>query len=546
MMATGATAVALALEALGVTTVFTVPSAHNLSILREIEQRGLITVVGCRHEQGAVHSADGYARTSGALGVAIVSGGPGTANTMGGMYEAHFASSPVLLITSQIDTAFQGRGRAYVHEADNQRAMLQTVTTETVSILGVDEIADAVIRLARRAVTGRPRPVALEIPIDLQDAAVAVDADLICERAHQELPSTIVNHTQIAAAAKVLTAALRPVIWAGGGVIRSGGAKALLELARRLQIPVVTSREGRGAISENDPLCLGAFAAAVPMREFISGCDVMLAVGTRFQMYATGEWTLPIPANLIHIDIDPSVIGRSYQPSVRVIADAGKALQALDTAMEAPTPAQLIQRATHLRAGLEAMSAAKLGFRAEVGADHLQICQTIADNSAAETVLVCDATVPAYAWGDRLLPIERPRTSIRCAAAGIGPGLPLAIGAAFASGQHSVLLQGDGGFMLSVGELATAVQHQLPVIICLFDDKGYGMLKNIQRHTGQEKPILSDLSTPNFFLLAKAFGVSAHAVSDPAGFNTAFTTSLATRGPTLIHIDMSKLIPIKR
>lgn len=546
MMATGATAVALALEALGVTTVFTVPSAHNLSILREIEQRGLITVVGCRHEQGVVHSADGYARTSGALGVAIVSGGPGTANTMGGMYEAHFASSPVLLITSQIDTAFQGRGRAYVHEADNQRAMLETVSTETVSILDVHEIAGALIRLGRRAVTGRPRPVAIEIPIDLQDAPVAVDVELIGEQGKLELPSTIIDDAQIASAAEIMTAAQRPLIWAGGGVIRSGGAKALLELARRLQIPVVTSREGRGAISEKDPLSLGAFAAAVPMREYVSGCDVMLAVGTRFQMYATGEWTLPIPANLIHIDIDPTVIDRSYQASVRVIADAGQALRALDAAIASPTPAQLTQRAIHLRAGLEAMSAAKIAFRTEVGADHLQICQAIADNSPAGTVVVCDATVPAYAWGDRLLPIERPRTSIRSAAAGIGPGMPLAIGAALASGQHVVLLQGDGGFMLSVGELATAVQHLLPVIICLFDDKGYGMLKNIQRHTGPEKPILSDLSTPDFSLLATAFGAAAHAVCDPAGFGTAFTTSLATPGPTLIHVDMSKLIPITR
>lgn len=543
----GGTAVALGLEALGVTTAFAVPSAHNMPILRAIEQRGAIRVIGCRHEQGVAHAADAYARTSGSLGVAIVSGGPGTANAMGGMYEAHHASSPVLLITSQVESAHIGRGRGYVHEAESQAEMLHTVCREVSSVTMMDDIAETVVRLGVRGLTGRPRPVAIEIPVDVQDAAVdGPDTSMLACRARVPLRRLPPPAAEVEEAARLLAAAERPVIWAGGGVLRSGAAAALKEFAECWQAPVVTSREGRGAISELDALSIGGYATLPPMWDYLAGCDAMLAVGTRFQMYPTAQWQLPLPKALVHLDTDPTVIGRSYVAAVPVIADARLGLRALTAALPELPEGDRLARKDHIRSGQTAAAAARDVAAAQAGPDHLEISRIVAEHRRAAGVLVCDATVPAFVWGDRLAPIVAARTSVRSTAAGIGPGMAFALGAAAASDEHVVLLQGDGGFMLGVGELASAVQSRAKVVVCLFDDGGYGMLRDIQARTGEGHPGHFDLATPDFHDLARAFGARAHRVSDPAGFESAFVQALAHDGPTLIHIQMRAMAPLRR
>lgn len=548
---TGGDAIAAALGALGVRTVFSVPSAHNLTILRAIEARGTIAVIGCRHEQGVAHAADAYARTTGSLGVGIVSGGPGTANTMGGMYEAHFASSPVLLITSQVELAHLGRGRGYVHEAEAQAAMLATVCREVVTATCADELAETVLRLARVASTGRPRPVALEVPLDVQDALVGcpltpLDEDAMVREAAVPLRRTAPAEGQLAEAARLLDAVERPVIWAGGGVIRAGAGDELVALARRWHAPVLTSREGRGAISELDPLSIGGYATLPPVRDFLAGCDVMLAVGTRFQMYPTAEWTLRMPETLIQLDVDPSVIGRSYPVSLGVVTDARVGLAQLSAALSGPDARIAASRAAHVQVGQSAASAARDLVSAQAGPDHLRISRTIAEHRPPSGALVCDATVPAYVWGDRLVPIHEPRTSIRSAAAGIGPGMALALGAAAGSSAHTVLLQGDGGFMLGIGELASAVQCNARIVVCLFDDGGYGMLRDIGELTGGGAESGFDLATPDFFAVAVAFGARAARVAAPDEFETAFLAALDHDGPTLIHVDMRAMAPLQR
>lgn len=542
---TGSDAIALVLEAMGVTTVFAIPSAHNLPILNAIEERGTVRVIGCRHEQGVAHAADAYARTSGSLGVGIVSGGPGTANTMGGMYEAHFASSPVLLITSQVERSHLGRGRGYVHEAERQADMLATVCREVVTASCADDLADTVLRLATVARTGRPRPVALEVPLDVQTEPVSpLDPGDLAARAGRPIRRAQPSHERIQAAADLMNTAERPVIWAGGGVVRSGATEELLALARRWDAPVLTSREGRGAISELDPLSIGSYATLPPVRDFLGDCDVMLAVGTRFQMYPTALWQLPIPAALVHLDVDPTVIGRSFPAAVGVVADARSGLEKLTEALPGGRPNG--GRTAHLEAGQRAAAAAREIVAAQAGPDHLRISDTVAKHRPSDGVLVCDATVPAYVWGDRLLPVTAPRTSIRSAAAGIGPGMGLALGAAAASTAHTVVLQGDGGFMLGIGELASAVQAKSRIVICLFDDGGYGMLRAIDAETGGGARDAFSLATPDFVTVAAAFGAASAKVADPDAFESAFLAALEHDGPTLIHVEMGALAPLQR
>ncbi|NKY33133.1 hypothetical protein HGA13_08640 [Nocardia speluncae] len=542
---TGSDAIANALEALGVTTVFSIPSAHNLPILRAIEARATIRIVGCRHEQGVAHAADAYARTTGSLGVGVVSGGPGTANAMGGMYEAHFASSPVLLITSQVESGHLGRGRGYVHEAENQSAMLAAVTREVVTETSADDLADTVVRLAGQARKGRPRPVALEVPLDVQLASVSsLDSKGLGVRAGVPLRRARPPAGPLDEAARLMATARRPVIWAGGGVIRSGATRELLDLARRWNAPVLTSREGRGAISELDPMNIGAYATLPPVRDFLGECDVMLAVGTRFQMYPTARWQLPIPEALVHLDIDPTVIGRSYRAGVGLVADAKTGLAELAAVLADGSGDSC--RSAHLEAGQRAAAAAREIVAAQAGPDHLRISRAVARHRPPDGVLVCDATVPAYVWGDRLVPIHAPRTSIRSTAAGIGPGMALALGAAAGSTAHTVLLQGDGGFMLGLGELASAVQAKSRIVVCLFDDGGYGMLRAIESENGGTPADSFALATPDFAAVASAFGARSARVADPDQFEKAFRTALDHDGPSLIHVDMNAMAPLQR
>ena len=291
--------------------------------------------------------------------------------------------------------------------------------------------------------------------------------------------------------ADALSAATRPVLWAGGGVVSSGAGPALAALAERLGAPVVTTVEGRGSIPEDHPLCLGALTTSPQVEEILAGADVVLAVGTRFQGHSTRNWRLSFGGTLAHLDADPAVIGRNYPTALPVVGDARIGLELLlDAVSRVSTDPE------HAEKARSAADAARRDARARIGEDYCQIMDAIRRHAPRDSVIVRDATVPAYVWGDRLLPILQPRTSMRPASAAIGPGLPLALGAAAGSGRPAVLIAGDGGFMLHVGELVTAVQHDLPVVICLFNDKGYGVLRGIEARQFDGRNFGVDLTTP--------------------------------------------------
>ncbi|MGH3262292.1 MAG: thiamine pyrophosphate-dependent enzyme, partial [Trebonia sp.] len=339
--------------------------------------------------------------------------------------------------------------------------------------------------------------------------------------------------------AQALSAATRPVLWAGGGVVSSGAGPALVALAERLGAPVVTTVEGRGAIPEDHPLCLGALTTSRPVEQVVAGADVVLAVGTRFQGGSTRNWRLAIGGTLAHLDADPAVIGRSYPADLPVVGDARLGLEVLLGAI-----GEVSADPGHARQAALAATEARNEARDWIGEDHCQIMDAIRRHTPRESVIVRDATVPAYVWGDRLLPILQPRTSVRPASAAIGPGLPLALGAAAGSGHPTVLIAGDGGFMLHVGELVTAVQHELPVVVCLFNDRGYGVLRGIEARQFDGRNFGVDLVTPDFTALAASMGVRATRVTSPAEFELAFREAMASGGPTLLDIDLLSLTPL--
>ena len=531
---TGGEAVAAALETLGVRHVFGIVSVHNLPIYDAIARRGIITPVGVRHEQAAAHAADGYARATGELGVVIASTGPGTTNTMTGLFEAGFASSPVLLVTGQIETGYLGKAKGFLHEAEQQRLMLSSLCRRVETVRRTEDIGRAVIAVAEDIRAGRPQPGAVEIPIDQQ-----------YRRAEVVIPSPrtesafLPGADAVSKVADALAAATRPVLWAGGGVVSAGAGPALVALAERLSAPVVTTIEGRGSIPEDHPLCLGALTTSPPVEDVVSGADLVLAVGTRFQGSSTRNWRLSFGGTLAHLDADPAVIGRNYPTALPVVGDARVGLELLLGAV-----GRVSTDPGHAEKAQSAAAAARKDARARIGEDHGRIMDAIRRHAPRESVIVRDATVPAYLWGDRLLPILEPRTSVRSASAAIGPGLPLALGAAAGSGRPAVLIAGDGGFMLHVGELATAVQHDLPVVICLFNDRGYGVLRDIEARQFDGRNFGVELATPDFPALAASMGVRAARVADPAEFESAFREAVESSRPALIDIDLLALSPL--
>jgi acetolactate synthase-1/2/3 large subunit len=412
--------------------------------------------------------------------------------------------------------------------------MLSSLCRRVETVRRTEDIARAVIAVAEDIRAGRPQPGAVEIPVDQQyRRADVVIPDLRKDTAY------VPDAKAVAKVAEALSAATRPVLWAGGGVVSSGAGTALVALAERLGAPVVTTIEGRGSIPEDHPLCLGALTPSPQVEDIVSDADVVLAVGTRFQGSSTRNWRLSFGGTLAHLDADPAVIGRSYPTALPVVGDARIGLKLLLRAIGRVSTDQ-----EHAEKARSAADAARRDARARLGEDHCQIMDAIRRHTPRDSVIVRDATVPAYVWGDRLLPILHPRTSIRPASAAIGPGLPLALGAAAAGGRPVVLIAGDGGFMLHVGELVTAVQHGLPVVVCLFNDRGYGVLRGIEARQFDGRNFGVDLTTPDFPALAASMGVQATRVASPAEFEQAFREAVAARRPVLLDIDLLSLTPL--
>jgi acetolactate synthase-1/2/3 large subunit len=456
---------------------------------------------------------------------------------MGGLFEAQYASSPVLLLTGQTETTWYGKGRATIHEAERQIDMLRSVCRTVTHVDHHAALVPAVLEAARDILSGRRQPGAVEIPIDLQYASGDVE---VGDPRPAVRPAP--DPGAIERAAALLRTARRPLVWTGGGVVSAGASTDLIALAERLAAPVLTSVEGRGSIPEDHPLALGPNADLTVFDPIIADADVVLAVGTRFQLGSIVTRALSIPGRLIHLDIDPGVIDRFHPVDVAVVADARLGLRALLDALDAVDAGEAdpgyLERARAARATAEADS------RAAMGPDHEKMMEIIRAGLPRDGVMVKDATVAAYTWANRLLPVYEPRTSMRPVSMAIGPGVPLAIGACLGSGRRTVLVQGDGGLMLSVGELATAVQQGLPLVTCVFNDRGYGILRFIQDLTLDGRRSAVDLVTPDFAALAASVGMAGESVTTVDGFADAYGRALEREGPTLIDVDITQMAPM--
>jgi acetolactate synthase-1/2/3 large subunit len=518
----------------GVDTVFGIVSVHNIPIYDAMNRTGLIRPVPVRSESAALLMADGYARSTGKLGVAITSTGGGAANGMGAMIESWWASAPVLHLAGDADNRFVDQNKGFLHEMKDQLGMLKSATKWAERPKDTADIARVLPEAIRQALGGRPRPVAVDLPINLQyfEEDVEVPSVGAIERVKPD-------DAEVRRAAEIIRNAKRPLIWAGGGTVIADCGPELTGLAELLGAGVVTSLTGRGAISEDHPLCIGCFTLEPQVNELLKEADVLIAVGTRFIGGDTRNWTVELPSTIVHLDVDGEEIGRNYPATAGVVADAKLGLSALLQELRGRS-ADHAWRQRCMDVRQETRQAVRDRVKPYDG-----IMDAIRSTCPRDAIMVRDATVPAYTWGNRLLEIYQARTSIHSSSGAIGIGLPTANGAAAGNpDKRVVLIAGDGGFMYHLGELATAVQEGLKVTILVFNDGGYGILRNIQDQQFDGRRIAVDLKTPEFAEMAKTFGMPGTKVSSVAEFAPAFRESVGEDGPALIEVDSRAIGPM--
>ncbi|MBK1785800.1 thiamine pyrophosphate-binding protein [Prauserella cavernicola] len=505
---TGAHRLVAALTEVGVDVAFGLPGVHNLPVWDALSERG-IRLVGVRHEQAAAFAADGYARTTGRLGVAVVTTGPGAANTLAAVGEAMASASPVLVIATDIPSTLRRPGvtRGVLHETSDQQGMFAPVTKAGFTVEHPDEIASTVRTAARLSLRAQSGPVYVGIPTDF------LSTDCL-DRADAE-PTELLHALDIAdleRARQVLSTATRPLIWVGGGALRSGAGEAIGQLAETVAAPIITTFGARGIVPPDHPCRASNPVHAPEVGALWDEADVVLAVGTDFDGLMTQNWRMPQPPRLIAVNIDSADAAKNYPPDLLLRGDAREVVERLLVGL---TPRPGIDALTRRLDEIEVRVRRRVRKEEPQAAEFLAaLGETLPDGS----VLVSDMCVAGY-WVGGFYRVAAPRKLAYPMGWGtLGFGFPASLGVAAAEQGRAVCVTGDGGFLYGVGELATAVQENLPVTVVIVDDGGYGMLRYDQTRAGLPHRGV-DLVNPDFVGLAKSFGVYADRVD---GFGRAF------------------------
>ena len=522
------------LEAYGVDQVFGIPGVHTVELYRGLAGSS-INHVTPRHEQGAGFMADGYARTSGKPGVCFIITGPGMTNITTAMGQAYGDSIPMLVISSVQSRSQLGGGRGKLHELPNQSAMVAGVAAFSHTLMSAAELPAVLARAFAVFQAGRPRPVHIEIPLDVlvENADALLASQPVSIARAGAAPAAIEQMGQRLAQAK------RPLILAGGGAIDA--APALQQLAERLGAPVALTINAKGMLPAAHPLLIGSTQSLVATRALVAEADVVLAIGTELaetDYDITFAGGFEIPGVLLRIDIDPDQTVRNYAPALALVADARVAAEAL-LAELGVLPAR----------GAEWGAARVSRLQAQLASDwdaptraQTHFLQTLFD-VLPDAVCVGDSTQPVYT-GNLTFNPDQPRRWFNSSTGygTLGYALPAAVGAWLGrrsgsqAGGPVLCLIGDGGLQFTLSELASAVEARTPIILLLWNNQGYGEIKKYMLNRAIE-PVGVDIYTPDFIGVAKAMGCAALAVEGEGQLRAALASAADRQGPTLIEID---------
>ncbi|SAL60253.1 acetolactate synthase II large subunit [Caballeronia terrestris] len=519
--------IAAFLEQCGVRTAFGVISIHNMPILDAIGRRGNIRYVGARGEAGALNMADGLARVSGGLGVAFTSTGTAAGNAAGALVEALTAGTALLHITGQIETEYLDQDLAYIHEAPDQLSMLSSISKAAFRVRSVETALPTIREAVRVAQAAPSGPVSVEIPIDIQAAQIEWPADL----AAPHVTTLTHDSARVEQLADALVRAKRPLLWLGGGTRH---ARAAVERLVALGFGVVTSVQGRGVLPEDHPATLGAFNVHPAVESFYKTCDAMVVAGSRLRGNETLKYKLALPQPLYRVDADALADNRAYRNDLFVHGDAASVLDDLATRLEGRLSID-----PKFASDLAAARETAVADVAKGLGPYRRLVESLQRAVGRDYNWVRDVTISNSTWGNRLLKVFQPRAGVHALGGGIGQGMQMAIGAALAeSAAKTVCLVGDGGLMVNVGELVTAVQEKANVMIVLMNDQCYGVIRNIQDAQYGGRRMFVELHQPDFAQFCASFGMTHRRISSLDHADDIIREGLAVDGPVLVEVDM--------
>jgi acetolactate synthase-1/2/3 large subunit len=531
---TTAEATVAALQAHGLDTLYALPGVHNDAFFDALAKAGAATATGgkairtvhTRHEQGAAYMALGAAVATAKPQAYCVVPGPGLLNSAAALLTAYGMNAPVLALIGQIPQDAIGRGLGFLHEVRDQAGIIARLVDWSARIREADEAPRLVAEAMRAMRTARPGPAALECAIDIWGRSGPVTP-------HAPLPlvEPPVDEDSITAAAKRLGAAQRPLIVAGGGAQEASAE--VTQLAHLLQAPVLSYRRGRGVLDERDPL-----AVTLPLgHELWAEADVVLAVGTHLH-YPLQQWGIDRELAIIRVDADADEPARFAKPAVALVGNAKPILRKLLAALpahnakRAPRTAEMQERQARMRRRLEQKLAPQLAYLAAIRAELPE-----------DGIFVDEVTQVGFA--SRLaFPVYRPRTYISPGYQdNLGYGFATALGAQDARRDVPVVaISGDGGFMFTANELATAMAHRIPLTTIVFNDGAFGNVRRTQQERYGNRLIACDLTNPDFVAFAKSFGAEAVRAQTPDELRTALRRAFAHRdGPSLIEVPVGPL-----
>jgi thiamine pyrophosphate-dependent acetolactate synthase large subunit-like protein len=528
---TGGQIVVRCLENEGVDIVFGMPGINVLHLYDALRQ-SLIHHVLVRHEQSASFMADAYARVTGKTGVCITTAGPGLTNALTGLATAYSDSIRVLLLAGEISSNLIGKKKGVLHEID-QTSLASPVTRRAYCVLDVRTLPKIIHQAFKNLGKERLRPLYIGLPDDILENR----ADFRPLKPRTEVTKRrLADAHLIDRASTLLSKSHFPVILAGGGVVSSEASSELVEVAEFLSAPVVTTVMGAGAIPGDHPLFLGRSRMPKVIDEVFQRADVMLAVGTRFSSLSMKNWTLKAPKNLIHVDIDREEIGRNYPTKVGVHGDAKCVLQQVAKRLGSmPRIDRPDWRRTWKQLKDSTWEELKNNHPTEV-----EIVMNIRSALERNAIVTADTTILSY-WMQRIFPIYEPRTFLYpFGYVAMGYALPAAIASKIALPDTQVIaICGDGGFMVTCQDLATAVENKLGIPIILWNNKSYGILKHLQDQHFGGRHIGVDLSNPDFVKLAESFGGKALKASMPDQILPCLREALQSNLPTIIEVEKS-------
>ena len=509
----------------GVRVIFGLPGLQLYGVMAALRDQPGIRFIPTRHEQATTYMADGYARASGTFGTALVVPGQGILNAAAGLSTAYAASSPVLMICGQVPKEHIGKKIGVLHEIDDQLQAISSITKWRKTVSEISDIPAAVQETVYQLRTGRPRPVAIELPPETLEGEAEVE---LLPPIYPVRPSAA--SADVDRAAEILLASTRPVIYAGGGVHASDAHDALARVAECLDAGVVQSGEGKGAVSDRSDLSLGsAMWAMNPLRKHVDSADVILVVGSRLALMS-----LDPEQQVIQIDVDGDEIGRNHKKTLGLVGDARATLESLLERLGTASPPRASRKTEReiLRAEIAAM--ANLEPQAS-------IVKSIRTCAPEDTILVADLTQVGYYCG-AFWPVYQPRTYLTPSYSGsLGFAYPTALGAKVARPEHPVVsLSGDGGFFFNVQELATAVQNGINVVAVVFNDNSYGNVsRDMEQYWGGS--FGSNLFNPDLMKLAAAYGIVGMRADKPTDAGALVREGLQKDCSVLIEVPVSSM-----